>query len=154
MKHTDIAIIGGGLASSTAVTMLGRAGIAMVLIDPHEVYRFDFRVEKLNGDAQLERFSRTGIADSELRQAIHDGENGSRDSASSWTSAQPACPRSRRFCQHRLGGRWLRRPVTPAIAQGPQAFVGQQPTGLDPVAQRFAGPDIEEHVDHVAAAGP
>ena len=75
MKHTDIAIIGGGLAGSTAAAMLGRAGIATVLIDPHEVYPFDFRVEKLSGDAQLERFFRTGIADSVLRQATHDGEN-------------------------------------------------------------------------------
>src|SRR5882724_10750239 len=75
MKYTDIAIIGGGLAGSTAAAMLGRAGIATVLIDPHEVYPFDFRVEKLSGDAQLERFFRTGIADSVLRSATHDGEN-------------------------------------------------------------------------------
>ncbi len=75
MKYTDIAIIGGGLAGSTAAAMLGRAGIATVLIDPHEVYPFDFRVEKLSGDVQLERFFRTGIADSVLRQATHDGEN-------------------------------------------------------------------------------
>ena len=75
MKYTDIAIIGGGLAGSTAAAMLGRAGIATVLIDPHEIYPFDFRVEKLSGDTQLERFFRTGIADSVLRSATHDGEN-------------------------------------------------------------------------------
>jgi 2-polyprenyl-6-methoxyphenol hydroxylase-like FAD-dependent oxidoreductase len=75
MQYADVAIIGGGLAGSTAAAMLGRAGIATVLIDPHEVYPFDFRVEKLSGDAQLERFSRTGIADSVLRSATHDGEN-------------------------------------------------------------------------------
>jgi hypothetical protein len=75
MKYTDIAIIGGGLAGSTTAAMLGRAGIAAVLIDPHDIYPFDFRVEKLNGDAQLERFSRTGIADSVLRSATHEGEN-------------------------------------------------------------------------------
>ena len=75
MKYTDIAIIGGGLAGSTAAAMLGRAGIATVLIDPHEVYPFDFRVEKLSGDEQLDRFYRTGIADSVLRSATHDGEN-------------------------------------------------------------------------------
>ena len=34
MRYTDIAIIGGGLAGSTAAAMLGRAGIASVLIDP------------------------------------------------------------------------------------------------------------------------
>jgi 2-polyprenyl-6-methoxyphenol hydroxylase-like FAD-dependent oxidoreductase len=50
-------------------------GIATVLIDPHELHPFDFRVEKLSGDAQLERFFRTGIADSVLRSATHDGEN-------------------------------------------------------------------------------
>jgi 2-polyprenyl-6-methoxyphenol hydroxylase-like FAD-dependent oxidoreductase len=75
MKYTDIAIIGGGLAGSTAAAMLGRAGIPAVLIDPHQVYPFDFRVEKISGDEQLDRFYRTGIADSVLRSATHDGEN-------------------------------------------------------------------------------
>lgn len=75
MKYTDIAIIGGGLAGSTAAAMLGRAGIATVLIDPHQVYPFDFRVEKLSGDQQIARFEQTGIADSVLRSAAHDGEN-------------------------------------------------------------------------------
>jgi 2-polyprenyl-6-methoxyphenol hydroxylase-like FAD-dependent oxidoreductase len=75
MKDTDIAIIGCGLAGSTAAAILGRAGIPTVLIDPHPVYPFDFRVEKLSGDEQLDRFYRTGIADSVLRSATHDGEN-------------------------------------------------------------------------------
>jgi 2-polyprenyl-6-methoxyphenol hydroxylase-like FAD-dependent oxidoreductase len=75
MKYTDIAIIGGGLAGSTAAAMLGRAGIPTVLIDPHQVYPFDFRVEKISGDEQLGRFYQTGIADSVLRSATHDGEN-------------------------------------------------------------------------------
>jgi 2-polyprenyl-6-methoxyphenol hydroxylase-like FAD-dependent oxidoreductase len=75
MKYTDIAIIGGGLAGSTAAAMLGRAGIAAVLIDPHRAYPFDFRVEKLSGDEQIERFRRSGIAESVLRSATHDGEN-------------------------------------------------------------------------------
>jgi 2-polyprenyl-6-methoxyphenol hydroxylase-like FAD-dependent oxidoreductase len=75
MKYTDIAIIGGGLAGSTAAAMLGRAGIPAVLIDPHQVYPFDFRVEKISGDEQLGRFFQTGIADSVLRSATHDGEN-------------------------------------------------------------------------------
>jgi len=70
-----MAIIGGGLAGSTAAAMLGRAGIPAVLIDPHQVYPFDFRVEKISGDEQLDRFYRTGIADSVLRSATHDGEN-------------------------------------------------------------------------------
>ena len=75
MKYTDIAIIGGGLAGSTAAAMLGRAGISAVLIDPHPVYPPDFRVEKLSGDEQVERFRKTGIAESVLRSATHDGEN-------------------------------------------------------------------------------
>ena len=75
MRYTDIAIIGGGLAGSTAAAMLGRAGIPAIVIDPHEVYPFDFRVEKLSGDTQLARFERTGIAESVLRSATHDGEN-------------------------------------------------------------------------------
>jgi len=75
MKYTDIAIIGGGLAGSSAAAMLGRAGISAVLIDPHRLYPPDFRVEKISGDLQVERFRRTGIADAVLRAATHDGEN-------------------------------------------------------------------------------
>jgi 2-polyprenyl-6-methoxyphenol hydroxylase-like FAD-dependent oxidoreductase len=75
MKYTDIAIIGGGLAGATAAAMLGRAGIATVLVDPHPVYPPSLRCEKLSGHEQLERFRRTGIAESTLRAATHDGEN-------------------------------------------------------------------------------
>ena len=75
MKYTDIAIIGGGLAGSTAAAMLGRAGIPAILIDPHPVYPADFRVEKLSGVEQIERFRKTGIAESVLASATHDGEN-------------------------------------------------------------------------------
>jgi len=75
MQYTDIAIVGGGLAGSTAAAMLGRAGIPAILIDPHSLPRPDFRVEKLSGDLQLERFGRTGIGEAVLRSATHDGEN-------------------------------------------------------------------------------
>jgi 2-polyprenyl-6-methoxyphenol hydroxylase-like FAD-dependent oxidoreductase len=75
MKYTDIAIIGGGLAGSAAAAMLGRAGIPAILIDPHPIYPPDFRVEKLSGIEQIERFGRTGLADAVLRAATHDGEN-------------------------------------------------------------------------------
>src|SRR4051794_41196645 len=75
MRYTDIAIIGGGLPGSTAAAMLGRAGISTILIDPHESYSADFRVEKLSGHAQVERFLRTGIAESVLRRATFTGEN-------------------------------------------------------------------------------
>jgi 2-polyprenyl-6-methoxyphenol hydroxylase-like FAD-dependent oxidoreductase len=75
MRYTDIAIIGGGLAGSTAAAMLGRAGIPAVLIDPHRAYPPDFRVEKLSGHEQLERFRKTGLAEAVLRTATHDEEN-------------------------------------------------------------------------------
>jgi 2-polyprenyl-6-methoxyphenol hydroxylase-like FAD-dependent oxidoreductase len=75
MRYSDIAIVGGGLAGSTAAAMLGRAGIPAILIDPHPLPRPDFRVEKLSGDQQLDRFRNTGIAESALRSATHDGEN-------------------------------------------------------------------------------
>lgn len=75
MKYTDIAIVGGGLAGSTAAAMLGRAGVQAILIDPHPVYPPDFRVEKLSGDGQIERFRNTGLAEAVLRSATHDGEN-------------------------------------------------------------------------------
>ncbi|HEY7843516.1 MAG TPA: NAD(P)/FAD-dependent oxidoreductase [Bradyrhizobium sp.] len=75
MKYTDIAIIGGGLAGSTAAAMLGRASIATILIDPHPVYPPDFRVEKLSGAEQLARFRKTGLAEAILPQATHDGVN-------------------------------------------------------------------------------
>jgi 2-polyprenyl-6-methoxyphenol hydroxylase-like FAD-dependent oxidoreductase len=69
MRYTDIAIIGGGLAGSLAAAMLGRAGISAILIDPHQVYPFDFRIEKISGAEQVARFRRTGIAESVLRAA-------------------------------------------------------------------------------------
>lgn len=75
MQYTDIAVIGGGLAGSTAAAMLGRTGISTVLIDPHQAYPADFRVEKLSGYGQVERFQRTGIADSVLRRATFSSKN-------------------------------------------------------------------------------
>ena len=75
MRYTDIAIVGGGLAGSTTAAMLGRAGISAILIDPHPVYPPDFRVEKLSGYGQIERFRKTGLAEATLRSTTHDGEN-------------------------------------------------------------------------------
>ena len=65
MLHTDIAIVGGGLAGSTAAAMLGRAGISTILIDPHKIYPPDFRCEKLGG-YQLDILRKTGLADAVL----------------------------------------------------------------------------------------
>jgi 2-polyprenyl-6-methoxyphenol hydroxylase-like FAD-dependent oxidoreductase len=75
MKYTDIAIIGGGLAGSTAAAMLGRARVATILVDPHPTYPPDFRVEKIAGAAQIARFRRTGLAEAVLGKATYGGEN-------------------------------------------------------------------------------
>lgn len=75
MPSTDVAIVGGDLEGSNAAAMLGRAGTSAVLIDPHATYPFGFRVEKLSGKEQIERFHLIGFAESVLRSATHDGEN-------------------------------------------------------------------------------
>lgn len=72
MRYTDIAIVGGGLAGSTAAAMLGRAGIPTILIDPHPVYPPDLRCEKLDG-GQVDILRKTGLAEAALRAATHDG---------------------------------------------------------------------------------
>ena len=36
MRQTDILIVGGGLAGSLAAAMLGRKGLATILVDPHD----------------------------------------------------------------------------------------------------------------------
>src|ERR1700737_227770 len=73
MRYTDVAIVGGGLAGSTAAAMLGRAGIGAVLIDPHPVYPPELRCEKLGGE-QLELLRKTGLAEPTLRATTLDGE--------------------------------------------------------------------------------
>jgi 2-polyprenyl-6-methoxyphenol hydroxylase-like FAD-dependent oxidoreductase len=70
---TDIAIVGGGLAGSTAVAMLARAGIRAVLIDPHPTYPPDFRCEKLDA-SQVALLHKTGLAGPVLRAATNDEE--------------------------------------------------------------------------------
>lgn len=74
MRQTDILIAGGGLAGSTAAAMLGRAGYAVVLVDPHSVYPPDFRAEKIDG-TQASILRKTGFADAVLRAATLDGES-------------------------------------------------------------------------------
>jgi 2-polyprenyl-6-methoxyphenol hydroxylase-like FAD-dependent oxidoreductase len=73
MRYTDIAIVGGGLAGSTAAAMLGRAGISAILIDPHTIYPPDLRCEKLGG-TQLPTLRKTGLAEETLRATTVDGE--------------------------------------------------------------------------------
>jgi 2-polyprenyl-6-methoxyphenol hydroxylase-like FAD-dependent oxidoreductase len=72
MRYTDIAIVGGGLAGSTAAAMLGRASIPAILIDPHTMYPPDLRCEKISGD-QVNIFRKTGLAEATLRAATLDG---------------------------------------------------------------------------------
>jgi 2-polyprenyl-6-methoxyphenol hydroxylase-like FAD-dependent oxidoreductase len=73
MRYTDVAIVGGGLAGSTAAAMLGRAGIPVVLIDPHPVYPPELRCEKLGGE-QLDLLRKTGLSEPTLRATTLDGE--------------------------------------------------------------------------------
>ena len=73
MRYTDVAIIGGGLAGSTAAAMLGRAGIPALLVDPHLVYPPELRCEKLGGE-QLDLLRKTGLAEAALSAATLDGE--------------------------------------------------------------------------------
>ena len=73
MQQTDIAIIGGGLAGSTAAAMLGHAGISTLLIDPHKVYPPDFRCEKLD-DSQVALLRKTGLAEPIFAAATLDDE--------------------------------------------------------------------------------
>ncbi|WP_445489376.1 FAD-dependent monooxygenase [Rhodopseudomonas sp. RCAM05734] len=74
MRQTDIAIIGGGLAGSTAAAMLGRAGIAALLIEPHDSHPPELRCEKISGDQQLDRLRETGLAEAALRISVHDAQ--------------------------------------------------------------------------------
>lgn len=73
MRHTDIAIIGGGFAGSTAAAMMGRANISAVLIDPHQVSPPDFRCEKLD-EAQVQLLRNTGLAEAVLASSTLDDE--------------------------------------------------------------------------------
>src|SRR3954471_3086554 len=73
MRQTDIVIVGGGLAGSTAAAMLGRAGFSALLIDPHEVYPPDFRLEKLD-ESQIALLDKIGLADPVYRAAAQVNE--------------------------------------------------------------------------------
>jgi 2-polyprenyl-6-methoxyphenol hydroxylase-like FAD-dependent oxidoreductase len=73
MSCVDVAIVGGGLAGSTAAAMLGRAGISTVLIDVHKAYPADFRAEKIV-DSQIPLLNSTGVAKSVLSAATADQE--------------------------------------------------------------------------------
>src|SRR5262245_60201096 len=73
MRQTDVAIVGGGLAGSTAAAMLGRAGIDALLVDPHQLYPKDFRCEKLDA-SQVTLLRKTGLAEFVLAASTPDLE--------------------------------------------------------------------------------
>lgn len=73
MRQADVAIVGGGLAGSTAAAMLGRAGVEAVLIDGHKLYPKDFRCEKLDA-SQVELLRKTGLLEAVARAATPDLE--------------------------------------------------------------------------------
>lgn len=73
MRYVDVAIIGGGLAGSTAAAMLGRAGISAALVDPHIAYPADFRCEKIGG-SQMALLRKTGLAETTLAATTLDSE--------------------------------------------------------------------------------
>lgn len=73
MRQADVAIVGGGLAGSTAAAMLGRAGIDTVLVEPHAVHPPELRCEKLCGP-QVDMLRRTGLAEAVLPATTHDRE--------------------------------------------------------------------------------
>ncbi len=71
LHDTDIAIIGAGLAGSTAAAMLGRDGYKVTLVDPSPTHRPEFRCEKLD-ESQIELLVRTGLSEAVLSQAACD----------------------------------------------------------------------------------
>jgi 2-polyprenyl-6-methoxyphenol hydroxylase-like FAD-dependent oxidoreductase len=73
MPEVDVAIVGGGLAGSTAAAMLGRASVSCALVDPHPVYPFDFRCEKLDG-SQVAVLRKTGLERAVFAAATLDDE--------------------------------------------------------------------------------
>ncbi len=126
MQITDVAIVGGGLAGSTAAAMLGRAGIDTILIDPHSVYPPDFRCEKLDR-RQVAIFRRTGIADSVLLSAA--------PATVDWIARYGHVVEKRRSDQHGIRYEDL---VNAVRAQIPPsvAFVTDKVTAIEAEAER------------------
>ena len=62
MRQTDVLVIGSGLAGSLVAAMLGRRGVATVVVDPHETYPAELRCEKLDA-MDLGILMKTGLGD-------------------------------------------------------------------------------------------
>src|SRR6478736_6230059 len=72
-QSADIVIVGGGLAGASAAVMLGRADLDVMLIDPYDPPRPDFRCEKLD-PSQVRLLRRMGLAGLVLPAATHNRE--------------------------------------------------------------------------------
>jgi 2-polyprenyl-6-methoxyphenol hydroxylase-like FAD-dependent oxidoreductase len=72
-RSADIVIVGGGLAGASAAVMLGRADHDVILIDPYDPPRPDFRCEKLD-PSQVRLLRRMGLAGLVLPAATHNRE--------------------------------------------------------------------------------
>lgn len=72
-QSADIVIVGGGLAGASAAVMLGRADLDVVMIDPYDPPRPDFRCEKLD-PSQVRLLRRMGLAGLVLPAATHNRE--------------------------------------------------------------------------------
>lgn len=64
----DVIIVGGGIAGTLTAVTLGRAGHDVALVDLHDVYPRDFRIEKVAG-AQVPVFDRLGLLDAVMARA-------------------------------------------------------------------------------------
>jgi 2-polyprenyl-6-methoxyphenol hydroxylase-like FAD-dependent oxidoreductase len=68
-RNYDVAIVGAGLSGAIAATVLGRRGYRVALIDRHEVFPAEFRVEKIAGD-QIDKLRSLGLLDAVAAAAI------------------------------------------------------------------------------------
>jgi len=72
-RSADIVIVGGGLAGASAAVMLGRTDHRVILVDPFDPPRPDFRCEKLD-PSQVQLLRRMGLAGLVLPAATHNRE--------------------------------------------------------------------------------
>ncbi len=71
MRQFDVVIVGAGLAGSMSASMIARAGRAVAIVDPNEVYPDEFRCEKIDF-RQIEVLHRAGLGHAVLAAATHD----------------------------------------------------------------------------------